>query len=97
MSLTLDLQKIEKVALVLKALGNPLRIRILDLLRYEKELTVTQISSRVEAEQSLVSHNLANLKLNGVVHSRREGKNIYYSLKMMEVVKVLECMEQCDI
>jgi len=97
MSSTLDVQKIEKVALVLKALGNPLRIRILDQLRYENELTVTQLSNRVQAEQSLVSHNLANLKLNGVLHSRREGKNIYYSLKMMEVVKVLECMEQCDI
>ena len=55
MSSTLDLQKIEKVALVLKALGNPLRIRILDQLRYENELSVTQISSRVQAEQSLVS------------------------------------------
>lgn len=97
MSTTLDINKIEKVAHILKALGNPLRIQILQLLRYTSELTVTQISAQLQAEQSLVSHNLANLKLNGVLHSRREGKNIYYALKMKEVIKVLECMEQCDI
>ena len=97
MSAVLDLNKIEKVAHVLKALGNPVRIRILDLLRHQDEVSVSQISDRIEAEQSLVSHNLANLKANGVVQSRREGKHIFYSLKMKEVIKVLECMEQCDI
>ena len=97
MNTVLDLNKIEKVAHVLKALGNPIRIRILDLLRHQGELSVSQIGTQIDAEQSLVSHNLANLKTNGVLQSRREGKNIFYSLKMKEVIKVLECMEQCDI
>jgi len=94
---TLDIKKVEKVAFILKAIGNPLRIGIIDALRVNEELTVNQISTRLEAEQSLVSHNLLNMKLKGILDSRREGKNIYYRLKLKEVLKVIECMENCDM
>ena len=94
---TLDIKKVEKVAFILKAIGNPLRIGIIDALRVNEELTVNQISTRLEAEQSLVSHNLLNMKLKGILESRREGKNIYYRLKLKEVLKVIECMENCDM
>lgn len=94
---TLDIKKVEKVAFILKAIGNPLRIGIIDVLRLNDELSVTDISRQLEAEQSLVSHNLLNMKLKGILDSRREGKNIYYRLKLKEVLKVIECMENCDM
>ena len=93
----LDIQKIEKVAFILKAIGNPLRISIINILRINQELSVTEISRLLDAEQSLVSHNLLNMKLKGILASRREGKNIYYRIKLMEVLKVIECMENCDM
>lgn len=94
---TLDIKKVEKVAFILKAIGNPLRIGIIDALRVNDELSVNEISARLDAEQSLVSHNLLNMKLKGILESRREGKNIYYRLKLKEVLKVIECMENCDM
>jgi DNA-binding transcriptional ArsR family regulator len=94
---TLDIKKVEKVAFILKAIGNPLRIGIIDVLRLNDELSVTEISRQLEAEQSLVSHNLLNMKLKGILDSRRAGKNIYYRLKLREVLKVIECMENCDM
>jgi ArsR family transcriptional regulator len=94
---TLDINKVEKVAFILKAIGNPLRIGIIDSLRVNQELSVGDISKRMGAEQSLVSHNLLNMKLKGILGSRREGKNIYYHLKLKEVLKVIECMEDCDM
>lgn len=94
---TLDIRKVEKVAFILKAIGNPLRIGIIDVLRVSEELTVNQISRKLEAEQSLVSHNLLNMKLKGILDSRREGKNIYYRLKLKEVLKVIECMQNCNL
>ncbi len=94
---TLDVEKVEKVAFILKALGNPLRISIIDLLRIHQELSVNQLSEKLGAEQSLVSHNLSNMKLKGILDSRREGKNIYYHLKLKEVLKVLECMQHCEL
>ena len=94
---SLDIKKVEKVAFILKAIGNPLRIGIIDVLRLNDELSVTEISRQLEAEQSLVSHNLLNMKLKGILDSRRAGKNIYYRLKLREVLKVIECMENCDM
>ena len=96
-TITLDVKKIEKVAFILKAIGNPLRISIINILRINDELSVTEISNLLDAEQSLVSHNLLNMKLKGILESRREGKNIYYRIKLMEVLKVIECMENCDM
>ena len=93
----LDIQKIEKVAFILKAIGNPLRISIINVLRINQELSVTEINRLLNAEQSLVSHNLLNMKLKGILESRREGKNIFYRIKLMEVLKVIECMEHCDM
>jgi ArsR family transcriptional regulator len=94
---TLDISKLEKVAFILKAISNPLRIGVIDLLRLNDEMSVSEISKQLKAEQSLVSHNLLNMKLKGILESRREGKNIYYKLKLMEVLKVIECMENCDM
>lgn len=94
---TLDIRKVEKVAFILKAIGNPLRIGIIDALRTNQELTVKELTRILDAEQSLVSHNLLNMKLKGILDSRRDGKNIYYRLKLNEVLKVIECMEQCNI
>jgi ArsR family transcriptional regulator len=94
---TLDFRKVKKVAFILKAIGNPLRIAIIDILRVNEELSVNEISRQLEAEQSLVSHNLLNMKLKGILESRREGKNIFYRLKLKEVLKVIECMESCDM
>ena len=94
---TLDIRKVEKVAFILKAIGNPLRIGIIDALRVNDELSVNELSRRLDAEQSLVSHNLSTMKLKGILESRREGKNIYYRLKLREVLKVIECMENCNL
>ncbi|MGI9544227.1 MAG: ArsR/SmtB family transcription factor [Cyclobacteriaceae bacterium] len=94
---TLSIEKIEKVAFILKAIGNPLKIGILDLLRINRELMVSELSEQLDAEQSLISHHLNGLKMKGILGSRREGKNIYYHLKLKEVVKVLDCMENCQL
>lgn len=95
---TLNEQKLETVAFVLKTIAHPMRIAIIDILKDEKELSVNEICKRLgDADQSLVSHNLANMKYKAIVGSRRDGRNIFYYLKMREVLKVIECMENCDI
>ena len=94
---TLDIKKVEKVAFILKAIGNPLRLSIVDLLSLYEDLSVNEISKLLNAEQSLVSHNLSYMKLRGILASRRDWKRIYYRLKLKEVLKVIECMENCDL
>jgi ArsR family transcriptional regulator len=40
---------------------------------------------------------LSNMKLSGILGSVREGKNIYYFLRMQEVVTVINCMNKCEL
>ena len=93
----MDLVKLEKVAFVLKTIAHPLRIGIVELLRYQDKLSVNQICERLNSEQSLTSHHLSNMKLKGILSCSREGKNMYYSLKMKEVTKVISCIENCTM
>ena len=62
-----------------KTLGNATRIRILDLLR-SGEMTVGEIQSRLEVEQSLISQHLAALRSRDFVQARREGTSVWYSV-----------------
>ena len=91
-----SIEKLEKAAFILKTLSHPLRLSIVDVLSQHDKLSVNEICQSLDSEQSLTSHHLSNMKLKGILDSKREGKNIYYSLRMKEVVKVLVCMDNCE-
>lgn len=63
----------------LKALGDPLRLRIMDLLRHG-EMAVSDIAGFLEVTVVNVSHHLQILKHAELVATRRDGKYIYYHL-----------------
>ncbi|WP_246558970.1 ArsR/SmtB family transcription factor [Hymenobacter piscis] len=93
--LNLTTEKMEKVAFILKTTAHPTRIAIVQLLAAHESLSVTDISEKLSVEQSLLSHHLTGMKLKGILSSSREGKNIFYSLKMREVVDVIQCLAGC--
>jgi ArsR family transcriptional regulator len=96
MEKVMDVEKLEKVAFVLKTIAHPLRIGIVELLTYNDRLSVNDICENLGTEQSLTSHHLSNMKLKGVLSCARDGKNMYYSLRLREVTKVIDCIENCD-
>jgi len=63
----------------LKVLGDPLRLRIIDLLR-SGELTVGDICKFLEVELGTVSHHLQILKHGKFITSRRDGRFMHYRL-----------------
>lgn len=69
----------EVCATYLKAIGDPLRMKIVRSLQ-NGPLNVTDIAEMVEQEIGLVSHHLRVLYHAKVIASRREGKFIFYSL-----------------
>ena len=93
----LEPEKLERVAFILKAIAHPLRISIISLLMENEKLCVNEICDTLKSEQSLTSHHLSNMKLSGILGSTREGKNMFYYLKMPEVVTVLNCMATCEL
>ena len=64
----------------LKALADPLRLRMLAAVSQE-ELTVGEVQEVVESVQSSVSRNLAILREAGFVQDRKEGTNVHFSLR----------------
>lgn len=67
------------VAKYFRGLGDPTRLRILELLE-EGELTVGEIIERVGQAQPKVSNHLACLRWCGYVEARREGRFAVYRL-----------------
>ena len=93
--MNLSVEKMEKVAFILKTTAHPTRIAIVQLLAATDHLSVTDISDKLNVEQSLLSHHLTGMKLKGILSSSRDGKNIYYALKMREVIDVIQCLAAC--
>ena len=61
------------------ALSEPLRVRILDLLR-DQELSVTALAERLGAGQQNVSKHLAVLIDSGMLARRKDGTHVYYRI-----------------
>jgi len=67
-------------AQIIKALSDPIRLRIILLLQSEGELCVCDLMAVLELPQSTVSRHLAYLKRSCWVDIRRQGVWMYYQL-----------------
>lgn len=76
---------------LLKALSNDRRLMILCLLS-TGEKTVSELEKRVGLRQSALSQHLARLRRDGLVKTRRESQNIYYSLVGDNAIRVIETL-----
>jgi DNA-binding transcriptional ArsR family regulator len=75
----------------LKALSHEVRLLILCFL-IEGEKSVSEIERLLELRQPSVSQQLARLRAEGLVETRRNGKNVYYSVARTEVREVIEAL-----
>ena len=85
-----------QIADTLRTLGHPLRVRMVELLVDRKELAVKELCDLLDTEQSLMSHHLNHMKARRLLEARRQGKNIFYSMKMpkaKELMRLLRAME----
>lgn len=80
-----------EAAALLKQLSNEHRLWILCQL-LEGELSVGALHERVDLSQSALSQHLGKLRAQGLVVTRKEGLNVYYTLKSDAVRVVLETL-----
>ena len=80
-------------ASLFQALANPTRLEILEALR-DGELPVHAILERVGRDQANISQHLTSLRLRGIVTNRREGNQVFYSVRDPLLFKVLELMRR---
>ena len=79
----------EMIAARLRIIGDPTRIRILDLLR-EQELTVTQITEQLDTSQQNTSKHLGMLLQAGILARRKDGNRSIYGISDTGVYELCE-------
>ena len=70
-------------------LSEPVSYTHLDVYK-RQEMCVAHLCDTLGLEQSAVSHQLQNLKTARLVKSRKEGKNVFYSLDDAHVLHIID-------
>jgi ArsR family transcriptional regulator, lead/cadmium/zinc/bismuth-responsive transcriptional repressor len=91
----IDLELAQKRSETLKALGHPVRLRIVELLN-EEERCVGDIARTLDLGSAIVSQQLKILRLSGLVKADRRNGHSFYSLAIAELSRLLECLVSCD-
>lgn len=79
---------------LLKALGQPTRLKILELL-VDGERCVCEIFPAIGGEQSNVSKHLGFLRTQGIVIADRRGMRVFYRLADQRIVRLMDDAETC--
>jgi len=86
----LSTRRYELQAELISAVAHPIRVAVVDLLK-DGEVCVCEIAERIGAERSNTSRHLAVMLRAGVVKTRKEGLQVFYSLRTPCVVNFLNC------
>lgn len=89
-------ETLEKAAFILKTIAHPTRLAIIDLLNQHKELPVNEVCRLLEAEQSIISHHLINMKTRGLLKATKAGNSVLYSLKELNLTQIMNCVNKCN-
>lgn len=74
---------------ILKALGQPTRLKIIDFLR-NGERCVCEIFPAIKEEQSNTSRHLNLMVSSGLLVRRKEGVKIFYAVKHLEIFNIID-------
>ncbi len=79
-------------------LANPAKVKIISALK-EKPSSVTELSDKLNIEQSKLSHALSNLNNCNIVTSKQDGKRRIYSLNKKIIIPMLNIIDKhkCEV
>lgn len=84
--------KYEARARIIKAMAHPTRLFLVSELS-RGERCVCELTRMVGADVSTVSKHLALLKSVGIIQDRKEGSQVFYSLRCPCILEFFECVE----
>ena len=91
----LSSSQIDRISTLFKVLGDPTRAKIV-LALDNREVCVCTLANALGMTKSAVSHQLAILKANNIVKSRRDGKQVYYSFDDEHITDIIEIAQAAD-
>ncbi len=80
---------IERLSRLFSAFADPTRLKILNALNLTNELCVCDLAALTDLSVSAVSHQLRLLRDRELVHARRDGRMVYYSLADQHVAQLM--------
>jgi len=95
MSEDISVQFLQSASRIIKALGHPTRLKIVEFLK-TGEKSVGEIQEHIDRIQPVTSQHLSVMKDRGIVISRRKGTTIYYSISNAFISKILDCIFECQ-
>ena len=93
-NLNMEKKLYEMQAELCKTLSNPKRLEILDILKEREEISVNQLAEMLEIPKANTSQHLAVLRQAGVVNTRKDGINVYYSLRSAKISEACSLTRQ---
>lgn len=85
-------EKLEIKSNILKGLAHPVRIAVAQMLE-DREICACEIAEQFTIDRTTVSKHLALMTRQGILEARRDGSNMYYTLKMKCLISVLKCID----
>lgn len=82
----------KRKAQIIKAMGHPSRLMMIDALA-EGEKCVCELQQLVGSDMSTVSKHLSVLRNAGIVDDRKQGLQVYYSLRCPCIINFFGCVE----
>jgi ArsR family transcriptional regulator, virulence genes transcriptional regulator len=89
----IDPTVLEMHAKVCKTMAHPLRLALLNALR-DGERGVTDLAESIGATQALVSQHLGVLRNQGLLRTRRNGKEVYYRIAYPKMVQACDLLRE---
>ena len=84
---------LEMHAKVCRTMAHPLRLALLNALR-NGERTVGDLAEAVGAKQPRVSQHLGALRDQGLLHHRRNGSEVYYSIAYPKMIQACDLLRE---
>ncbi len=73
-----------------RALGHPVRVRVLELLRTHEEMSVQELQAALQIESGGASQHLSALRRQRVLATRRQGTSVFYRVRDPRTFQLLE-------
>ncbi len=73
-----------------RALGHPVRVRVLELLRARKEMSVRELHAALQIDSGGVSQHLGALRRQRLLATRRQGTSVFYRVPDPRTFRLLD-------
>ena len=91
---SLPISLLERMAVMLRVLAHPHRLKIVEMLEDQGAAPVSKITETIRLPQAATSQHLGHMKKVGLLKSARQGKEVWYEIADHRALTILGCIRQ---